>query len=71
MQILSEMPVTPGPILVAFNKIDCVAAETLTLAKEEYPLAVFISASQRLGLEALRQKLVQLIAYAGASFSAD
>ena len=64
MSILSEMPVTPGPILVAFNKIDQVDSDTLMLAQEEFPQAVFISAGQRLGLETLRHKLAQLIHYA-------
>jgi GTP-binding protein HflX len=64
MTILSEMPVTPGPILVAFNKIDQVDGDTLVLAQEEFPQAVFIAASERLGLETLRQKLAQLIQYA-------
>jgi len=64
MSILSEMPITPGPILVAFNKVDCVDSETLTLAQEEFPQGVFISASKRLGLETLRQQLAQLIHYA-------
>ncbi len=64
MSILSEMPVTPGPILLALNKIDCVDGETLALAREECPQAVFISASQRLGLDNLRQKMLQLIEYA-------
>jgi GTP-binding protein HflX len=64
MGILSEMPVTPGPVLLAFNKIDQVDSETLSLATEEFPNAVFISASDRLGLETLRQRLVQLVYYA-------
>jgi GTP-binding protein HflX len=64
MTILSEMPVTPGPILVAFNKIDQVGSDTLALAQEEFPQGVFISASERFGLETLRQKLAQLIHYA-------
>jgi GTP-binding protein HflX len=64
MSILAEMPVTPGPILVAFNKIDQVDSESLVLAQEEFPQGVFISASERLGLETLRQKLAQLIHYA-------
>jgi GTP-binding protein HflX len=63
-EILAQMPVTPGPALVAFNKIDQVDSETLALAQEEFPLAVFISASQRLGLETLRQRLAHLIQYA-------
>ncbi|MBK1988699.1 GTPase HflX [Sphaerospermopsis aphanizomenoides BCCUSP55] len=62
--ILAQMPITPGPALVVFNKIDQVDSETLAVAREEFPLAVFISASQRLGLETLRQRLSQLIQYA-------
>ncbi|HEY9602980.1 MAG TPA: GTPase HflX [Allocoleopsis sp.] len=64
MSILSEMPVTPGPILVAFNKIDQVDSDTLALAQDEFPQGVFISASKRFGLETLRQKLAQLVYYA-------
>lgn len=64
MAILGHMPVTSGPILLAFNKLDQVDTETLAIAKEEYPQAVFISAVQRLGLETLRQRLLQLIHYA-------
>ncbi|MGK7941977.1 MAG: GTPase HflX [Crocosphaera sp.] len=64
MTILQEMPLVPGPILLVFNKIDTVDGETLRVAQEEYPLAVFISASQRLGLETLRHKLSQLVQYA-------
>ena len=62
--ILAEMPITPGPALVVFNKIDQVTSETLALAREEFPLAIFISAGQRLGLETLRQRLSLLIQYA-------
>lgn len=64
MSILTEMPITPGPALIAFNKIDCADSETLALAHEEYPQAVFISASERLGLDTLREKLGQLVNYA-------
>ncbi len=59
--ILAQMPVTPGPALVVFNKIDEADSETLAQAREEFPLAVFISASHRLGLETLRQRLSQLV----------
>jgi GTPase len=65
--ILAAMPVTPGPALVVFNKIDQVDSTALALAREEFPLAVFISANQRLGLETLRQRLGQLIHYAASS----
>jgi len=64
MKILSEMPITPGPMLIAFNKIDQVDDQTLIQAREEFPLAVFISAGKRLGLENLRQKLGELVSYA-------
>ncbi|SRR5579883_2184757 len=66
-EILAQMPVTPGPALVAFNKIDQVSSETLALAQEEFPLAVFISADKRLGLETLRQGLGHLVQYAVSS----
>jgi len=68
MKILSEMPITPGPALVAFNKIDQVDGDTLALAQEEFPQAVFLSASDRLGLETLRQRLAQLVDYAVSSW---
>lgn len=59
--ILSEMSMTPGPALIAFNKIDQVEIEVLDLAKEKYPQAVFISAGQGFGLETLKQKLASLV----------
>ncbi|TPX29860.1 GTPase HflX [Cylindrospermopsis raciborskii] len=63
-EILAQMPITPGPALVVFNKIDQVNNEVLVSAREEFPLSVFISAGQRLGLETLRLRLSQLIEYA-------
>lgn len=67
ISLLSEMPVTPGPSLIVLNKIDQVDSDTLALAQEEFPQALFISAFQRLGLETLRHKLAQLVEYALAS----
>jgi GTP-binding protein HflX len=64
MKILSEMPITPGPALIVFNKIDQANGEALESAREEFPQAVFISASKHLGLETLRQRIAQLIEYA-------
>lgn len=61
MDVLEEMPALPGKALIVFNKVDQVDSETMALAQQEYPEAVFISATQRLGLETLRQRLVQLI----------
>ncbi len=64
MAILRDMPITPGPMLLVFNKIDQADGDTLALAQEEFPQATFISASEHLGLETLRQRLGQLIHYA-------
>ncbi|MEM9006360.1 MAG: GTPase HflX [Cyanobacteria bacterium P01_F01_bin.86] len=64
MTILSAMPITPGPILLAFNKLDQADSEALETAKEEFPTAVFISAQSRIGLETLRHKLFELANYA-------
>jgi GTPase len=64
MEILKEMPITPGPVLLVFNKIDQVDTDTLAIATEEFPQALFISASQRHGLETLRTKMGQLVDYA-------
>jgi GTP-binding protein HflX len=64
MRILGEMPVTPGPILLAFNKLDQVDSEALATAKEEFPNAIFVSAQDRIGLETLRKQLLELASYA-------
>ncbi|MGQ9873202.1 GTPase HflX [Leptodesmis sp.] len=64
MSILSAMLIAPGPALLVFNKIDQVNGDTLALAQEEHPQAVFISASERLGLATLRQRLGRLVHYA-------
>ncbi len=60
-EVLAEMPTISGPTLIAFNKVDQVDSENLALAGQKYPEAVFISATQRLGLETLRQRLLQVI----------
>jgi GTPase len=63
MQILSQMPISPGPALMVFNKMDQVDGDRLAAAREEFPQAIYISAGERLGLETLRQRLCQLIHY--------
>ncbi len=60
-EVLGEMPALSGPALIAFNKVDRVDSETLALAQQKYPEAAFISATQRLGLDTLRQRLLQLV----------
>lgn len=60
-KILGDMPATPEKMLLAFNKIDQVDSETLASAQQNYPQAVFISATEKLGLETLKQHLLELI----------
>ncbi|HEY9799278.1 MAG TPA: GTPase HflX [Leptolyngbyaceae cyanobacterium] len=60
-EILGDMPATPEKVLLAFNKIDQVDSETLASAQQNYPQAVFISATKKLGLETLKQHLLKLI----------
>ncbi|PZO21184.1 MAG: GTPase HflX [Leptolyngbya foveolarum] len=66
MGLLGQMPIAPGPILLVFNKLDKANTDALELAKDEYPQAVFISAANNLGMDTLRQKILQLIDYAVA-----
>jgi GTP-binding protein HflX len=60
--VLSDLPAIPAQELLVFNKIDRVDSETLRQAQQAYPDAVFISATARLGLETLRQRLLQWVA---------
>jgi GTP-binding protein HflX len=59
-EILAELPAVPDTSLLVFNKIDRVASEVLAQAQQAYADALFISASERLGLETLKQRIVQL-----------
>ena len=56
-KILGEMSMPPGPSLLVFNKVDQVPSEVLATAQEHYPQAVFVSATDRLGLTTLRQRI--------------
>lgn len=60
-EVLSELPTIPPDALLVFNKVDRTDSDTLAQAQQTYPDAVFISATERLGLETLRQRLVQLV----------
>jgi GTP-binding protein HflX len=55
--IIDDMPLAPNLELIAFNKIDEADSDNLTIAKQKFPRAVFISALGRLGLETLRTRL--------------
>jgi len=66
-EILADLPSMPGTALLAFNKIERVDSNTLTQAQQAYPNAIFISATERLGLDTLKQRLLELIDVAPAS----
>jgi GTPase len=57
--VLSELPDTLADGLLVFNKIDLVDAQTLEQVQQAYPQALFISAVKQMGLDALRQQLLQ------------
>ncbi len=61
LKILEDMPFLPGPMLWVFNKIDQVAPGMLDWIKGHYPDAVLISATSRLGLDELRNRLSQIV----------
>jgi GTP-binding protein HflX len=59
--VLDELPATPPNALLAFNKIDRVPPEALKQVQQDYPDAVFISATERLGLDRLKQEILKLL----------
>jgi len=59
--ILGEMPIATGPVLLAFNKIDRADGNTLEVARQQYPRAAFVSATENLGLATLRSRLLRLV----------
>ncbi|MEH1967653.1 GTPase HflX [Nostoc sp.] len=61
LEILEEMPEIPEKSLLVFNKVDKVDSETWARVQQDYPEAVFISATQHLGLETLKMRSLQLI----------
>jgi GTP-binding protein HflX len=61
-EVLSDLPATPSDALLVFNKVDRTDSKVLAQAQQTYPNAIFISATERLGLETLRQQLVQFVA---------
>lgn len=61
-KILKDMPITVGPTLLVFNKIDAVPEPQTIL--EKYPEAIAISALKRQGFEQMSKSLLKLIEYA-------
>ncbi|MBD1824738.1 GTPase HflX [Cyanobacteria bacterium FACHB-DQ100] len=58
--VLSELPAIPPNAILVFNKVDRVDRNTLEQVQQSYPDAVFISATERLGLDRLAHCLMQL-----------
>ena len=58
IQILQDMPITPPPMLMIFNKIDRVADPSSITT--QYPEAILISAAQRQGLDTLCTALLKM-----------
>lgn len=61
LNILEDMPFISGPMLWVFNKIDAVEPGLIEWIKSHYPDAVLISATNRLGLDELRQRLSKIV----------
>jgi len=59
--VLGDLPAIPSEALLVFNKVDRTDSETLAQAQQAYPDAIFISATERIGLETLRQRLIQFV----------
>lgn len=57
VKIIDEISLVSNQVLLVFNKLDQVDKETLDLAKTKFPDALFISATSRIGLKTLRQRL--------------
>ncbi|MEP0950074.1 hypothetical protein [Nodosilinea sp. FACHB-141] len=58
---MDDLPTIPGSALLMFNKVDQVESEDLSTAQHIYPNALFISATQQLGLETLGQRMLHLV----------
>lgn len=59
--ILASLPSPLGRSLLVFNKVDRAPTQARSAAEQAYPDAAFISATQQLGFEQLRQRLLQLV----------
>ncbi|WP_088892508.1 GTPase HflX [Leptolyngbya ohadii] len=59
--VLDALPATPPTALLAFNKTDRVSPEVLKQVQQDYPDAVFISATERIGLDRLKQEVLKLL----------
>jgi GTP-binding protein HflX len=70
-RILDDLGVHDIPRLTVFNKIDLIDPERLAFLREQYPDAGFVSAEGKIGLDELRQKLVEACDHAFLSPAPD
>ena len=62
-KVLEELGAQHKRTILAFNKIDAVEDSTIiTALKAKYPDAVFISAAEKLGLDVLQDRMLDMIA---------
>ncbi|MFZ0389726.1 MAG: GTPase HflX [Calditrichia bacterium] len=62
MSVLEELQVHHKPVLIVFNKIDRLEELGLLQSlKKQYPQSVFVSAVRHIGVERLKQKLLELV----------
>ncbi|MBD1912103.1 MULTISPECIES: GTPase HflX [unclassified Leptolyngbya] len=70
-EVLSELPDIPPRELLVFNKVDRTSSEALARAQALHPDAVFISATHRLGLNTLQQRLFEWVESVPIASQAD
>ena len=61
-QILKELDYS-GPIILVLNKLDIISKQKLDIAKNSFPDAVAISASERIGLKRLRASITNVLEF--------
>jgi len=62
MQTCEELRVHHKPVLIIFNKIDLLKEQgILQSLPKKYPDAIFLSATRNIGVESLKQKMIEFI----------
>ncbi len=58
--ILKELKLDSKPLLLVFNKIDKLSAESINIFKNKYPEAILVSALERANLDILKERIYRL-----------
>ncbi|MCK4893457.1 MAG: GTPase HflX [Calditrichia bacterium] len=62
IQICEKLQVHHKPVLIIFNKMDLLKDQgILQLLRKKYPDAIFLSATRNIGVESLKQKMIEFI----------